>query len=189
MFRYWLLLLVCPVAWAQTKSFEAPTQKAKLGEIHYSSRIGGTVGETGKKFAVVVAPQSEQLVRISVCVSADGNAGVVKGFRFETQNKAGKRQSVTCGDITGKWLPTYTVSGKQQLTGISGSCGWFIDSIRFHFDDGSQTPLYGSQTGGDTDYALILSRKNGKLKGRWMGFWGTATDNIESLGLVFFPIE
>jgi hypothetical protein len=173
---------------AQTP-FQEPARKAKLGEIHYSARIGGTVGEEDKKFSVMAVNENDRLVSIAVCLATNGS-DLVRAIRLEVADKQGKTRIFTCGDsVGGKWLTPHKVPSKSQLVGISGSCGWFVDSIRFHFDDGSETPLYGSRSGGDTDYRLVLSRKNGQLKGRFVGFWGTATEYLETIGLVFFPIE
>ncbi len=170
------------------QAFQAPAHKPKLGEIHLGNRVGGTLAQEGPTQQLICLQEGDQLHSIQTCLTPQQN--VVKGIRMEVLKKDGKMQTYVFGDTTqGAWQPVYQVKKGQLLTGISGVSGWFVDSIRFHFNDGTTTPLYGGG-GGDNDYQLILSRNRQKqLRGRWMGFWGSATNQLESIGLVFWPVE
>lgn len=168
--------------------FQEPHAKARLGEMHYSSLIGGTVGTRGKKFACELIGAKDRVLSLQVALSND-KLRIVKALRFETMNERGEQTVKTCGNETNAdWQPTFTIPAGRQLVGISGASGWYVDNLRFHFDDGSTTPLYGGK-GGDTEFRVLLNKTNGQWKGHLRGFWGLSETAIEALGLIFCPIE
>ena len=166
------------------QSFSIPDHKARLGEIHYSARVGSTVVTEGDSFRVMVIPNEGALKSVQVSVAGS----VVHSLRFVYTDAQGEEQVETVGNDEGDWHDPFVVPPGRSVVGISGAGGWWIDALRFHLDDGSTSPMYGGQ-GGDTDFTLLLAERNGMWKGRLMGFWGTAGKHIESLGLVFWPIE
>lgn len=181
LFALAFLLGVFPLA---AQSFSVPLHKAKLGEIHYSARVGSTVVAEGDSFRVIVVPEGGALKSVQVAVVGS----VVHGLRFVCSDAQGKTRTTTVGDSTGRWYNPFVIPPERHLVGISGAGGWWIDALRFHLDDGTTSPLYGG-AGGDTDFTLLLARRNGAWKGHLMGFWGTTGEHLESLGLVFWPIE
>jgi hypothetical protein len=80
------------------------------------------------------------------------------------------RDTVTFGGNGGDWQSPHTVPQGVALVGISGRSGTLVDSIRSHFSDGSQTPLYG---GGGSDYESFLPHQNGRYDGAAIGFYGS----------------
>jgi purine nucleosidase len=173
---------------ANRLSFKMPTTKPKLGEVHYGNRVGGLTGQEGVTKQLICLEVGDQVQEIKVCLTKSLN--VVKGFEMTVLKKDNIVKTFTFGQNTeGVWQPVFKVKKGIQLIGISGAAGWFIDNLRFHFDDGSMTPQYGGK-GGDNDFKLVITKNDkGTLRGRLMGFWGSHTDQLESLGLVFFPIE
>jgi hypothetical protein len=169
-------------------NFRMPTTKPKLGEVHYGNRVGGLTGQEGTTKQLICLEEGDRIQEIKVCLTKALN--VVKGFEMTILKKNNTIKAYTFGENTeGVWQPSYKVKKGAQLIGISGAAGWFIDNLRFHFDDGSMTPQYGGK-GGDNNFKLEITKNDkGKLRGRLMGFWGSHTDQLESLGLVFFPIE
>jgi hypothetical protein len=165
-----------------------PTSKPRLGEVHYGNRAGGLIGQEGPTQQLLFLAEGDQLLRLQVGLTAAGN--VVKALRFVVQQRSGAQAMYLFGEAIGAvWQPVVAVKKGRSLVGISGAGGWFIDNLRFHFDDGSTTPRYGG-TGGDNDFQLLLTKSpKGHYRGRLMGLWGSATDQLESVGLVFFPIE
>lgn len=167
--------------------FREPDHKARLGELHYGNRAGGLIAQEGPTVVTMVREEGETLETIEVAVTPPGH--LVKGLRLGVRRADGSLKSVAFGNPDGRWLPQFRVPPGRVLVGISGACGWFVDNLRFHFDDGSTTPLYGG-TGGDTAFQLLLARRaDGTLKGRFRGFWGSSTEFLESIGLLFFPEE
>ncbi len=169
-------------------AFQIPVDKPKLGEIHLGNRVGSTIAQEGAMQQLICMEEDDQLLSLQTCITPNGS--IVKSIKLKVKKKEGNVQNFVFGDTTqGVWQPIFEIKQGHSLVGISGASGWFIDSIRFHFDDGSATPLYGGK-GGDTAYQLLLAKdEKGELKGRWMGFWGSYTDLLESIGLVFWPIE
>lgn len=166
------------------KAFSPPIKKPLLGEIHYGNQVGGILGQEGETEQLLFADNEDgiSLKSLRVCLS---KAGIVGGFEISLADGS----QHTFGNIEGTWQKPFEISKDQRLIGISGAAGWFVDSIRFHFSDGSETPLYGGN-GGDLDFKLLLN-KDGKrnFKGRWIGFWGSASHSLETIGLVFWPVE
>jgi hypothetical protein len=165
-----------------------PNIKPKLGDIHYGNRVGGIIGQEGENEVLNFLKIDYQITYITVRLNEARN--VVKGFKISILKSDYSKQDFYFGSAEGGIVEQpFVVKKGLQLIGISGAAGWFIDNIRFHFSDNSQTPLYGGN-GGDNDYKLMLSKgKNGKYRGRLLGFWGSKTNQLESIGLVFFPIE
>lgn len=176
----------CRAQAQKQQSLEIPNSKPKLEEVHYGNRVGGVVGQEGMTTQLICLGTKSRLQSIEVFC----NNSIVTGFQMEIADiNDDTVKSATFGNVTSAAQKKFTVEDGKRLVGISGSCGWFIDSIRFHFDDGTATPLYGGQ-GGDIDFSLLLKKdKQGNPKGRLMGFWGSSTDQLETIGLVFWPLE
>ncbi len=176
------LLAVSPLLCAQP--FILPDRKANLGEVHYSARVGCTVGTEGERFQALVIPESGRLASVQVATAGS----VVHSLRFNYTDADGRAQTYLVGSDDGDWQKPFLIPPGHMLVGISGAGGWWIDRLVFHLNDGTTSPAYGG-TGGDTDFRLLLAQRDGKWKGRLTGFWGTVGEHIESLGLVFWPIE
>jgi len=112
---------------------------------------------------------------------------VVQAIRFFVENSVGELREVLVGNSDSQWESKIDVSTGTKIVGISRASGWWIDCIRFHFNDGSASLAYGG-SGGDTDFHLLLSHRDNKWKGEWLGVWGANTDYLESIGLIFWPI-
>ena len=182
---FFLTLFFCFLATSlSAQSFTIPPHKAQLGELHYSARVGSTIVTEGDSFRVMVIPEGGVLQSVQVSVAGS----VVHSLRFVYTDAPGQEHTITVGQDDGKWQPSFVIPPHRTLVGISGAGGWWIDAIRFHLDDGTQSPQYGG-AGGDTDFSLLLAYRNEQWKGRLMGFWGTAGEHLESLGLVFWPLE
>jgi purine nucleosidase len=170
------------------KNFKLPHSKPKLGEVHYGYRIGGLTGQEGKTNELICIEENEQVTQIKVALNQSLN--IVKGFQIEVLKKDGSLKSYDFGNTQeGVWQKPFVVKKGAKLIGVSGAAGWFVDNISFQTSDGSSSPIYGGK-GGDTDYKLhITKNEKGQYRGRLMGFWGSSTDVLESIGLVFYPVE
>ena len=166
------------------QSFDLPDHKARLGELHYSARVGSADITEGEPFRVMLA--SEQTTLMSIQVAVVG--GVVHALRFVYVDSLAQPHTITVGDDDDSWQPPFFVPSGRKLVGISGAGGWWIDRIAFYLDDGSVSPTYGG-SGGDTEFQLKIAQSNGSWKGHFMGFWGTVGEHVESIGLVFWPVE
>jgi hypothetical protein len=189
-----ILLLFSNVLFCQKKAtgisteFEFPTSKPLLGQIHYGYRVGGLMGQEGKTKELIFIEENDQVDKVIVALNKDLN--IVKGFKIEVSRSDGSVKTYDFGNVENSvWQKPFKINKGAKLIGVSGSAGWFVDNISFQTSDGKSSPLYGGK-GGDTDYRLHLSKDpKGKLKGRLMGFWGSSTDYLETIGLVFWPIE
>ena len=68
----------------------------------------------------------------------------------------------------------------EWLMGISGRCGIYIDSIRFH-TNWRVSPTYGGP-GGDREY-LFWAPEGGEV----VGFWGRADWYLDAIGILVRP--
>lgn len=165
-------------------SFTIPKTKPLLGEIHYGNRVGGIIGQEGDLAVLHVFDHGAKEYLKSLRIGLNSN-GLVSSIQFEKSTG----EVLLFGNPACEWQKTYVLSANKEIVGISGAAGWFVDRLQFHFSDGSSTPKYGS-SGGDLSFELFINKdKNGNLKGKFLGLWGSHTHAIETLGLVFWPIE
>jgi hypothetical protein len=184
---FFLLFFVKYTLFAQPTDYVPANHKPLLGDIHFGNRVGGEIAQEGMTKQLICLEEGSELHTIQVNVTNAKN--VVKGFAIEVFDKSKTKKIFVFGDTSGVWQEKIIVKKGVQLVGFSGTVGWFIDSIRFHFSDGSKSKRFGGN-GGDIAFEQILNKdKKGRYKGRWMGFWGSATDQLETLSLIFFPIE
>jgi hypothetical protein len=152
---------------------QPPAKRARLGETHYTSPVGGAIGQRGKHFEL----RLERVTAITVCTSAD-QLKLIHAVTFTqgaTERTFGRRQ------VNSACAAPFELAPGRHITGIAGASGWYVDSLQFLLDDGSRSPRYGG-AGGDSDWTLQV--KNG----RFLGFWGTTDGGfIETLGLIFWP--
>lgn len=168
--------------------FKSPNSKPKLGETHYGYRVGGLIGQEGETKELICIEEDDQILQINVALNQSLN--IVKGFQMEVLKKDGNLKNYDFGNTKdGVWQRPFKIKKGAKLIGISGSAGWFIDNISFQTSDGQSSPVYGGK-GGDTDYKLHITRnEKGQYRGRLMGFWGSSTEFLESIGLIFYPVE
>jgi hypothetical protein len=69
----------------------------------------------------------------------------------------------------------------EYITGLSGRCGKYIDSIRVHTNKRS-SPAFGGR-GGDRDYRVEIPSGN-----QGAGFTGRAGDYLDAIGLTYIPL-
>ncbi len=182
-----ILIFQTRFAFAQSTPFLTPSHKPLLGDIHFGNRVGGEIAQEGQTQKLICLENGARLQSIQVNLTTAKN--VVKGIKMTVLEGNQKLKTYAFGDTNGVWMPKVMLKKNQNLVGISGSMGWFIDAIRFHFSDGSQTQLFGGG-GGDIAFRQVFNKnKKQEYKGRWIGFWGSATDQLETIGLVFMAVE
>ncbi len=188
-----LLLLGGKAAFAQNP-WISPVRKAQLYEVHHSARVGGVVGSTQADLLEWrLSPDSTaaRLLSIQVGLTPRPDWRIVQCLRLRYLNPQGHVDTIQIGGADfAEWATPIELKAGQQLLGISGAGGWFIDAIQFHFSGGQVSPRFGG-SGGDTTFDLrIQTRPDGQPRGALLGFYGSIQDSLlESLGLVFWPIE
>lgn len=172
---------------AQTVPFEQPRSKPFLNDLHFGNLIGGTIAHEAPIVTCMILEKEDQLKTIQVFTNK--NSGLVAGIRFGVVSKSKQNRIVDFGDFSGNKQKIIFLKNNQKLIGISGSYGWFIDGLVFHFSDGTTSPRYGGK-GGDLTFQQIFNRnKNSTFKGNWCGIYGSFTDQLESIGLCFWAVE
>jgi purine nucleosidase len=166
-------------------TYQAPSTKAKLGQLHFGNRVGGTFGQEAETKQYLFA-NNNTIVK-SVQVGLTPTLGVVQCIQIEVETN-GKPEVITMGSTENAvFQKKHLLKINQKLVGIKGASGWFIDRLAFVFSDGTTTPMYGGN-GGDNEFSLVLAKDTkGKYKGELTGFYGSATNQLESIGLVFWP--
>ncbi len=168
-----------------SETLELPSHKPALEDVHYGNRVGGVIGQEAPSIELICFDESSRVVSVQVFLTQHD---IVAGFTIEVETN-GHTQHHGFGDTTAIARSKFIPDQPTTIVGISGASGWFVDSLRFHFADGSETPLYGG-SGGDLNYRLFLHRNpTGNLRGRLIGFWGSHTHQLETLGLVFMALE
>lgn len=111
------------------------------------TRLGPVGGEGGKPFDGYTIPDDARLTAIHIYTE-----WVIDALQFDyawPDREPGGRPPV--GGLGGSHHVFY-LDEDEYLTGISGRCGWYIDTIRFHTNK-RESPLYGGG-GGERDFAL-----------------------------------
>ena len=156
------------------------------GMLHYSAPVGGVQGGSGHLFEEQTIPPENKLVGLQVNIG-DPPLKVVKAIKFRVKDTDGIIYENVVGSPAGSWQREVVVKDDVELVGISGASGWWIDSIKFHFSDGTSTSAFGGG-GGDTDFSLMLKKKNGNYDGRLRGVHGKYnSEGIVTLGFIFDP--
>jgi hypothetical protein len=180
------MAIICAMHSDTTSTPDEPSGRALLGEMHYSALVGGTTGSRGARFVREFLTHSARVTSIQAGLGpAPGR--VLRALRFGVRDDGVARLIEIGAPADADWQPRFDAPAGASWTGISGASGWYIDSIRFHFDDGSTTPLYGG-AGGDTTYHLTIHAPNGNARGSLRGLWGACDGAIETLGLIFWPL-
>jgi hypothetical protein len=143
----------------------------------------------GKPFAREFLRPDRRLISIEVNQQSDG-LKLIRALRFRTQDERGLIEHHEIGRALGEWQPRHDLNEGAFLAGVSGAGGWYVDSLRFHFSDGTQTPKYGGP-GGDSDFHLLLHQRDGRWTAEPRGVWGTISTNnlLETIGLLTMPVE
>lgn len=111
--------------------------------------------------ARVEIPQPGRLVSIQVNVGRWGNVSeVVTALKTITVVEGQPGQETVLGVPTGKWSEPIVLNANVRLVGISGRYGKRLDSICFHFSDGSHSAILGGK-GGDTEARWVSRRMQG----------------------------
>ena len=171
-------------------AFAPPDRKAALGQTHYSAPVAGVFGTESPAFAEEFLPPGAVLKTVEVGVTADPDFRVVQCLRFLVRNPDGTPRTCVIGREDGAtFAPARRVPAGAKLVGVSGRGGWYVDAVRFHFSDGSETPEYGGP-GGDTTFRTLLTKNAaGAYRGEVRGLFGHAGPHLETLGLIFWPRE
>lgn len=169
-----LLFLLCAISTTQAQTPKDPATKSPLA-----------ASNSGKqRFEGEFCPPGGKLISIEVNVGRKYGGPVVRGFRFIGEDATGKRVETVIGPVDGKYEKAIEPKQGVDVVGISGKHGLVIDSIRFHFSDGSVSPLAGG-TGGSEEYKMLVREKDGKYRGRVRGLFGRANeDSLTGVGLL-----
>lgn len=171
------------------RSFHVPNKKPLLEDTHYSALVAGTVGTESPLAAIRFQGEGRVLKSIRVGTTGNPDFLIIQCLEF-TFTESGTEQTVHLGRLEGAtFSPPFIAPAASPLIGISGRGGWYVDAIKFHFANGSETELYGG-AGGDTTYDLAITQDaEGGWKGAVWGLYGNADPFVETLGLIFEAIE
>ena len=136
--------------------------------INYSGQVGGNGGAEFER----LMPPGATISNINVY-----HGQYVDGFEIVYRDRKGNKGSFRQGSIRPNPY-RYDLDKGVTITGISGRAGQFVDSIRFHFSDGSKTQLCGGNGGGD--YFITVPAKASAV-----GFYGKSGEYVDSIGIVF----
>jgi hypothetical protein len=149
-------------------------------------------GLSGKEFKTEFVPDGGRLVSIQANVGKwRAWSDLVQGAKFVYEDDKGTKHEVQIGPCGGQWEKATDVPKGVRLVGISGSYGLVMDGLRFHFSDGSKSPLYGGK-GGDFEFQVSVKEhdrgpgiKGGRYHKTVRGIWGRASeDSFVGIGLI-----
>lgn len=139
-------------------------------------QLGPIGGRGGKPFDGYSIPQGARLTAIHIYAD-----WVIDALQFDyTQVDGTAAGRPPVGGLGGRHYVFY-LDPDEYLTGISGRCGWYLDSIRFHTSK-RESDLFGG-AGGEQEYRLIAPPGY-----EVVGLLGRADWYIDALGLQLRPI-
>jgi hypothetical protein len=161
----------------------APARADSPKEQATKSPLAGT-GLGSLRFETPFVPDGGRLESIEVNLGRKFGGTVVKGFRFVGKTADGNRVETVIGPAAGKYDKPIELKEGVEVIGVSGKHGVVIDSISFHFSDGTASPIAGG-SGGSEEFKLILREKDGRHRGRVRGLFGLADqDTVTGVGLM-----
>jgi hypothetical protein len=86
------------------------------------------------------------------------------------------------GGSGGRQQNTFRLDPDEYITGISGRCAKYIDSIRIHTNKRT-SPTYGG-SGGERDYEIDIPNQS-----QAVGFTGRSGDFLDAIGLMSTPLR
>jgi hypothetical protein len=148
-------------------------------DLHFST-LAGSPHPVGEKF-VLLPEYNSQLLGLELATTH-----LVQAVKLIYQ-KDGREHSLEAGSTTeSNWQ---TLSLRSELVALSGQSGWYLDALKFHFANGSETALFGG-AGGDVSFHVGIHQKQGVWQGQVVGLWGYADEvGLEALGLIFWSVE
>jgi hypothetical protein len=154
-------------------------QRPGPNDLHFSP-LDGSPFPVGEKF-VLLPEEGSKLVRLELATTH-----LIQAVKL-CYKKDGQEHSLQTGVTNATNYQSIPLT--SELVALSGQSGWYLDALRFHFADGSETPLFGGPNG-DVSFHMGIYKKQGVWQGRVVGLWGYADEvGIESLGLIFWSTE
>ena len=138
--------------------------------------LGPVGGDSGRPFDGYDIPEDARLTAIHVFAE-----WVVDALRFDYVRADGTPGSQPpIGGLGGRHHVFY-LDDDEFLIGLSGRCGWFVDSVRFHTNK-RVSDAYGGR-GGERDYALMAPPDT-----EIAGLFGRSDWYLDALGVSVRPL-
>ena len=154
----------------------SPTAKECIAGIAVSKEDGG------REHYNKILPKGTSVSRINIY-----HGRLIDGFEIFFYDQAGNTSSFLIGNKTGSNRDIFTPNDNVSIIGISGRHGRVIDTIMFHFSDGSFSNLYGGEDKkkgkeevGRKGYEIIIppAYQNGEQNIKFYGKFGRVIDSI-----------
>ena len=139
-------------------------------------QLGPIGGESGRPFEDYTIPADARLTAIHVFAE-----WVLDALRFEYAGSDGQPGGNPPVGGLGGYHHVFYLDEDEYLLGISGRCGWYVDSVRFHTNK-RVSDLYGGE-GGEQAYQLMAPAGH-----EIVGLFGRSDWYIDALGVILRPI-
>ena len=140
-------------------------------------QLGPIGGEGGRPFDGYTIPDDARLTAIHVFAE-----WVLDALRFEWIGSDGTPGGHPPIGGLGGYHHTFYLDEDEYLIGISGRCGWYVDSVRFHTNK-RVSDLFGG-AGGEHEYALMAASGE-----EIAGLFGRCDWYIDALGVQLRPVD
>lgn len=140
------------------------------------TKIGPVGGRGGQIFGAYMIPEGTRLAAVHIFADT-----YIEGLGLAYRDRFGQQQTLSPVGIAGGTRHVLQLGTEEYVIGISGRCGWFVDSIRLHTNQ-RVSELYGG-SGGDESYALSAPEDDEVI-----GFFGNAAWYIDAVGILTRPL-
>ncbi len=139
-------------------------------------QLGPIGGEGGRPFDGYTIPADARLTAVHIFAE-----WVLDAVRFEYASSDGTRGGNPPVGGLGGYHHVFYLDEDEYLIGISGRCGWYVDSVRIHTNK-RVSDLYGGE-GGEQEYELMAPAGH-----EIAGLFGRCDWYIDSLGVLLRPV-
>ncbi len=139
-------------------------------------QLGPVGGEGGRPFDGYTIPADARLTAVHIFAE-----WVLDALRFEYAGSDGTPGGNPPIGGLGGYHHVFYLDEDEYLLGISGRCGWYVDSLRLHTNK-RVSDLYGGE-GGEREYALMAPAGH-----EIVGLFGHCDWYIDSLGVLLRPV-
>ncbi len=139
-------------------------------------QLGPVGGEGGRPFDGYIIPADARLTAVHIFAE-----WVLDALRFEYAGSDGTPGGNPPIGGLGGYHHVFYLDEDEYLLGISGRCGWYVDSLRLHTNK-RVSDLYGGE-GGEREYALMAPAGH-----EIVGLFGHCDWYIDSLGVLLRPV-
>lgn len=132
--------------------------------------------QAGREFSDEATREGSKIVEVRL-----RHGRLIDSIQLVCEIPDGERHELPAHGGGGGQLSVFTLDRDEFLTGISGTYGASVDTIRLHTNKQTSAPFGGANTSGGPANYLYEAPEGYEI----VGFWGRSGDMIDAIGIIF----